>query len=261
MKKIYPTFLMIIPLSVVALLLAFSSGPPAGYTGSPLDGQDCTSCHGPGPSTLVNDWITTNIPPEGYIPGTTYTITLTVIDVVAEKYGFQITSENTGAKAGTWVITDATRTQLTANVGVTHTTQGTVPVGNPNSWTMDWTAPESGAGTIGFYAAVNKTNNNNQGDGDEIYTASLMVNETGVGIAELEMSVGNIYPNPATDKISLDLPEDSKVTVFDILGKQIISQEIFADKLMLDVSGLENGIYYVRIESEGNITTRNFVKK
>lgn len=261
MRKIYPTLLTIFPISIVVILLAFSSGPPPGYSGSPLDGQDCTNCHQPGPSTIVSNWITTNIPPQGYTPGTTYTITLTAVDITAPRYGFQITSETSVAKAGTWVITDATRTQLAGSTAVTHTTQGTVPVGPPNSWTMDWTAPPSGTGEIGFYAAVNKANASNSNEGDEIYVTSLAVNELNVGITELENSAGDIYPNPATKNIHLNLPGKSEVRIFDILGKEIISTESDHEIMILDISGLEKGIYYVRIASERNVSTRSFIKR
>ena len=99
MKKIYPIFILLIP--AMLLFVAFTQGPPAGYTGSPLDGIDCTDCHMPGPATVVNNWITTNIPVDGYTPGTKYTVTLTAHDIAVEQMGFQITSETGAAKTGT----------------------------------------------------------------------------------------------------------------------------------------------------------------
>ncbi|HNY03773.1 MAG TPA: hypothetical protein PKG48_14350, partial [Bacteroidales bacterium] len=54
-------------MAVIALMtisgsvFAYPSGSPAGYTGSPGDGQHCVSCHG-GSAVTVSGWITTNIP-------------------------------------------------------------------------------------------------------------------------------------------------------------------------------------------------------
>ena len=82
MKKI---ILYILPFATIVILLtAFSgniahypNGAPAGYTGSPGDGQNCTACHN-GTASTVQNWITSNVDQTGYLPGQTYTITVTV---------------------------------------------------------------------------------------------------------------------------------------------------------------------------------------
>ena len=83
MKKSF--LLLCIPLIFTIIFLsgfsfktmAYPSGSPAGYTGSPGDALSCKNCHG-GTVVTVNNWITTTIPGEGYTPGNVYTITVTV---------------------------------------------------------------------------------------------------------------------------------------------------------------------------------------
>jgi len=260
MKKIYASSIILIP--AIAILFAYTGGPSAGYTGSPIDGIDCTDCHLPGPAIVANGWITSNIPVEGYSPGVTYTITLSTTDANTSKMGFQITAETPAAKAGVWVITNSTRTQLKGPSAVSHTAAGTDPIGTPNSWTMDWVAPVAGTGTLNFFAAVNASDASNTNQGDVIYKTQLTVNESNVGIAEnFYTTVGNVYPNPANQMINLDVPLHSQVKVFDNMGRMVIWATAETQKLTLDISALEKGIYYVNIILDGQYASRSFIKK
>jgi hypothetical protein len=259
MKKFYLIILLVIP--GLAILLATTGGPPAGYTGSPLDGTDCTNCHTPGPATPVTDWLSSDIPAEGYSPGNTYTIEISTIGATTSKMGFQITAETAAAKAGLFVITNSSRTQLTAPQTVTHTAAGTDPVGTPNSWTMDWTAPEEGTGSVTFYASVNATNADGSNSGDQIYVASLEVMESNLGIAELNNRVSPVYPNPANAKIKLNVPINAQLSIFDNTGRVVMSIQATSKTAEIDVSGLQQGVYYVNISYEGQRASRTFVKR
>jgi len=198
----------------------------------------------------------------GYTPGQTYPLSVVCTDIIADKLGFQITSETAAAKAGTWVITNASRTQMVGGTAVTHTAAGTDPVGTPNVWSMNWTAPEAGTGPVSFYVAVNKTNSNNSNQGDQIFISSLTIQESNVGIAEnFEALVGQIYPNPATESIKLNLPLHAKVQVFDNIGREVMSFTANTEDLQIDVSGLEHGIYHMNFSKDGNYASRSFIKK
>lgn len=260
MKKIYTLSFILVP--AIALVFAFTNGPNAGFTGSPLDFMDCTECHAPGPATAVLGWINTNIPPIGYTPGDTYTIVLSTPSANTSKMGFQITAETPAAKTGTWIITNTERTQLKGPSAVSHTTAGTDPIGTPNSWTMDWVAPVAGTGILKFYAAVNASNSSGTNAGDLIYVTSMSINESNVGIAEnFNRAVGVIYPNPATENINLNLPLHSEVKVFDNIGREVMSATAHTEKLKLNISSLEQGIYYVNISLDGQYAIRSFVKR
>jgi len=260
MKKLY-TLLLVLIAPTCILLLALLNGAPVGYSGSPLDEQECTSCHLPGPAEEYANWITTDIPSEGYTPGETYSITLTV-HIVAPKYGFQITSETPEVKTGTWIITDADRTQLAGTTSVTHTSSGTMPQGTPNSWSCDWIAPSAGTGVVTLAAAFNVANDDGFNTGDMIYVSSFNILESTVGIGEQALeSVGLIYPNPAQEYIKLDLPVHAEVQIFDINGRLLIDITSNRENEKIDVSGLNDGIYHMRITDSGQTLSRSFVKK
>lgn len=259
MKKHYALYLLsLIP--ALFLLMAYTGGAPEGNTGSPLDGQDCTTCHTPGPAVQAENWITTNIPPEGWEPTMTYTITVSVIDLVVEKYGFEITAETGTEKTGTWVITDAARTQLMGTGYVTHTVAGTAPVGNPNSWTVDWTAPQSGTGTVGFYAAINVTNYDLEPGGDDIFVAMLSVPESTIGIAENQLQTKlEVYPNPATTQLNMTLPVNSEIRIFDSNGREVMQRTSSNGTEVFDVSTLVNGMYFVHVSHNGQTASRSII--
>jgi hypothetical protein len=127
---------------------------------------------------------------------------------------------------------------------------------------MEWTAPAAGTGPVTFYVAINQTDNSGTNSGDQIYVASLTIAESGVGIAEnLDQSVGTLYPNPATDIIYLNVPASGEISVFDNTGRQVITLNAEQAVRAIDVSGLQQGIYFVQIAFDGQYASRRFVKR
>jgi hypothetical protein len=69
-----------------------------------------------------------------------------------------------------------------------------------------------------------------------------------------------IYPNPASDKITIDTAEeDVCVTIYTITGQPVT--EVFNRK-EIDISLLKSGLYIVRIKNtiNGRITFAKFIK-
>ena len=172
--------------------LTNGSGAPQGHTGSPGDGASCTSCHSSFPPIPATGLITSNIPASGYVPGTTYLITATISHASFNKFGFQISPQNSsGALMGTLALTMPSATQILQNKWITHTSSGTAGTGNSRIWTFNWTAPTSG-GAVTFYGAFNSANNNSNTSGDQITLSSLTVQQ---GAAPL--SIATFPANPS----------------------------------------------------------------
>lgn len=85
-----------------------------------------------------------------------------------------------------------------------------------------------------------------------------------VGIHE-HASIGQdwkIYPNPAGDQIHITgsndvVSEKVKIELTDITGRTIVNTNLLNSTL--DVSSLHNGIYFVRITDQGNVTVKKLV--
>ncbi len=248
--------------------LSNSSHSPGAKTGSPADGANCTACH-TGTTQTATSWISTNIPDEGYVAGTTYTITLTGTHSGVANFGFEITAEgDANAKMGVFTITNTAETELTnMQHAVTHTSSGTTPSNDSKSWSFDWIAPVSGSGSITFYAALNAANGNSATSGDVIYNTNYTYTEdlsTGIN-NESQKNSFSIFPNPSTDVLNIQLRNTGafEMTVLDLTGKQLMTENIPSqiEIYKLDISILPKGMYVIQLKSENELLTKQFVKQ
>ena len=80
-------------------------------------------------------------------------------------------------------------------------------------------------------------------------------------IDENNISEVNVYPNPASDKLYVETESEvDEVEIYDVYGRQqpiANSQQPTA----IDVSGLNSGVYFVRIKTDSGDVVRRIVKK
>lgn len=90
--------------------------------------------------------------------------------------------------------------------------------------------------------------------------------DTVLGIKDFENNLKfTISPNPTTSILTLKLSAnliDGNIKIFDILGKQVITKEIYSNNLVqINVSSLSKGMYLVKVSSEKNTQTKRFIKE
>ena len=242
--------LLLIPITIALAIFFYptisnsnSTGSIGGKTGSPTDGASCTQCHYAGLGTGAT--ITTNIPPNGYIPNQVYTISAN-IQGSNDQYGFEITAEEAslvgGSKIGTFFITNNSETKLTNNnEAVTHKLGGTQGIGM-KSWDMDWEAPNTGAGAVTFWGAFIEGNMNGANSGDIYHSATLTVNEAVVNSVNNLSTQNDFTFNTITKKIETI----NTVSVYDISGKLVL----VTNNKTTNISNLKNGIYILKSENK-----------
>jgi hypothetical protein len=85
-----------------------------------------------------------------------------------------------------------------------------------------------------------------------------------VGINDIQESIpANIHPNPTTEQVTISL-EEAKTGILIIRNSlgQIVLQETFTNTNQLDVSLNEpDGIYFLQIETDGQVITRKIIKQ
>ncbi len=171
----------------------FSGGAPEGFSGSPASGGlSCVLCHasfdlnsGPGSITILDL-------PERYVPDRTYTLRVRIEDAGKVGAGFELSVESpAGAHLGTLAVADAINTHSAGSptpTFLTHTSDG--KANSISNWgalsaaaefTIDWTAPSTDEGEIGFYAAGVAINNGTASSNDNAYTTSSMRTAAGLG--------------------------------------------------------------------------------
>lgn len=149
----------------ISVLTGSSSGFMGNNTGMPGTGT-CANCHGP----LNSGGISLTGFPANYSPGTTYTITVS-INQASNANGFQgVIIDGSNNSSGSFTSGAGSQTtNMGGNQLIVHTAPNTT-----GSWTFDWTAPATAAGTLTFYLVGNAANGNNISDpGDIIYSANF----------------------------------------------------------------------------------------
>jgi hypothetical protein len=270
MKKIYFFFVSILVVAASLLLdntstPSRSNGSPESASGSPSDGVTCakSGCHA-GTASAQDNMVTSNIPVSGYVPGQTYSITVSISQAGISKFGFSISPQNSsGSVLGSLVITNTAETQL-KNVGhqyVTHTTAGNAGTGS-KTWSFDWIAPTAGTGAVPFYASVNAANGNGNTSGDQIYTDVYTVEEditTGIqpNMNDVDFTV---FPNPVegnTAQVSFNAnaSSTSRIRIMSLNGSVVSEINHNATSngnqhATLSMENLAKGVYFVEVQNE-----------
>lgn len=260
----------ILGLIIVVMLQSFGSqtlgkkdGTEPGYTGSPGDSlKNCTACHG-GEAVEVYDWISSDIPASGYIPGKTYTITATNTEAGATRFGFLVSPQNLrGDLLGELKITDTTTTKLVGNNKyITYKAAGVEGI-DSKSWSFKWVAPD--VDTVVFYGAFN-SNFDGHKAGDRTFLTQLRVQKAnGSGLNDLNRSQTiNLYPCPTSNYFTFDIPAQNGLTqvrVIENTGKEVLNKtNPLANKI--EVGHLPNGLYQVFISNGQTNYTAKLIKQ
>lgn len=257
MKKNTPFYslLMAIPVALFTLV-AFTSGQPGQFSGSPGDGgSNCTACHAPG-SNYGGTPALTSVP-TFYNAGQNYDLNLAINGSSVSKFGFNITAEDVnGVKIGSWTANSANGTRSRSDgSGLTHTSGGS----SSNNWNIRWTAPATNQGPVTFYYSTMQANGANGNRNDHTVTgqSTQVLNNVQDNITAF-----NLYPTVANQSINIQLGqlEQATLTIYSLHG-QLISSSLITNNQSIDINHLATGNYIAQISSNGDSTTQQFIKK
>ncbi len=87
-----------------------------------------------------------------------------------------------------------------------------------------------------------------------------------VSVSQNQKGKIHISPNPASDKVNIILPnsdrfESTTVTVYDLIGRQVLTQKTTANAVELDMSNLAKGTYLVKIDANNSIYTEKIIRQ
>ncbi len=94
---------------------------------------------------------------------------------------------------------------------------------------------------------------------DVIQTIKFNLADATVGIENLSTEKITIYPNPASDFITINTSEKASIKVFDITGKLKISENLTGNTL--NISTLSEGVYFISIQTETGVYNTKFIVK
>jgi hypothetical protein len=103
-------------------------------------------------------------------------------------------------------------------------------------------------------------------DQNNYYVDSTMVRiDTAAAVGIIQVSENGIdmkvYPNPAADKIYIDMCSNEKadIALFDVFGKEVMRETLTKSKTELRLAELPEGIYFVKVSSSAGTVTRKIV--
>ncbi len=178
------------------MLLALASPISEGYeSGKMSSGSSGCGCHYPSGGATV----TISGHPSQYTAGQTYSLTISVTGGISGNGGgFSLDVDKGTLSAGISISVNVNQAQNSA----THQITGN----NQRSWTVDWTAPSTGSGTVTFDVAGLISNSNGGNSGDTWGTASYQISEAITSTNDPPTVSGTqLSPDPAytTDILTL----------------------------------------------------------
>lgn len=223
------------------------------------------------------------------VPGSTASLTLTAtpndpnavvsgdgeITVIPSEVTITVTAQEGNTQDYTVNITlmssDATLSELSSNVGDLSPTFA--PETNDYSLVV-------ASGTSSIFITANTTDANATITGDGTFTdipgtASIVVTaEDGTentytidvsfptATKENSDEVFSMYPNPVIDVLTLNLKSaNNTVTVYNVVGQTVINKITDTKEARIDVSNLENGLYYIKINNGEESLLKQFIKQ
>lgn len=112
-------------------------------------------------------------------------------------------------------------------------------------------------GGIVLNAAAGQSYANNNFEADE---SSMTIKTQITGLKDLNLSGINLYPNPFDKEIVVEGAKDSWLQIFGTNGNRIYTRQLTSEKESV-LLNLSSGIYYFRIEKDGNSKSFVVVKK
>ena len=96
-----------------------------------------------------------------------------------------------------------------------------------------------------------------------VYYDNLYLHKnTTLATENFEVSNVKLYPNPATNVLNIESAMTiEKVSVYNVLGQEVISQSPNSELVTLDVASLQVGVYVVKTSINGNVSSTRFIKQ
>lgn len=94
---------------------------------------------------------------------------------------------------------------------------------------------------------------------------NLTISDAFVGLAEntLEQNL-QVYPNPFSTSLTINIEggfeKNANVTITDITGKVVLTEELNGSKNQLNLTSLEKGIYFAEIRSNNSKAVKKIIK-
>jgi hypothetical protein len=133
-----------------------------------------------------------------------------------------------------------------------------------NQWRTEYVDITSFANNdvIVKFVSHNKSGNNLYLDNIWVYEGAEPLISS---ITELHLEQLSIYPNPTKNTFQINLGkneiENSKIEVFDILGKSLYLMQVASNEIEINLEGYPNGVYILKFSNNKGVRTNKIIKE
>lgn len=168
-----------------------------------------------------------------------------IVDVMSAPSASNIFVQQVGTAVQLSVMNPQNVTNYTWDFG-----DGTTEANAPGS--ISHTYPAGGV----YSASVTLTND----CGTATIFQTVIVNST-ASLTENEIEGLKVYPNPASNQVTIELPDaqDATVAVVDMTGATVIATRNLDGQTILSVQDWAKGVYFVRVQNEQKTSTVKLV--
>ena len=93
-------------------------------------------------------------------------------------------------------------------------------------------------------------------------TVTVIVSTVGIASYTKEAKGITLYPNPATNTLNIEsITKFSQVIISDILGNEVIRQQINNHAVAIDISWLGKGLYFIKLIGDDGLVMKKFLKE
>ncbi|MFI5217956.1 MAG: T9SS type A sorting domain-containing protein [Bacteroidia bacterium] len=148
-----------------------------------------------------------------------------------------------------------------------------IAAGVPNNGTYQWSIPgaiQSANCFIRYILTDSVTQQTDTAITSNPFNIGCVLN-TGISQLTGGSSSWQVYPNPANESLTLALSKgegpnaarNSILRIFDLTGREVFQSSIFnfQSSIKIDVSGLQNGVYFIQLNSAEVCYRTKFVKQ
>jgi hypothetical protein len=94
-----------------------------------------------------------------------------------------------------------------------------------------------------------------------LYIDNVYFSKTALGVNDFEVSRIIMQPNPVANILNIDSVSNiEKISIYNLLGQEVISKSINNKSASLDVSDLQSGVYIVKSSIDNKISSSRFIK-
>ncbi len=136
----------------------------------------------------------------------------------------------------------------------------TAPLVTGQNFTI--TAPSIPTGLIVQYGFTVKGLNANPAT-QSTSLGNIVVGPAHLNTASFDSATAfKMYPNPASDKLTIESSNSiDSLSFYSLVGQEVLTVFPSSAVSVVDVSSLESGMYIVKTQSNGSVTSEKFIKK